>query len=57
METVAAGADRAGCANRKQEIAGEARITSATAGAQNRSSSQPPANRPDRADRPISDVI
>jgi len=35
---------------------GDARITTATAGAQKRSKNQPPTNRPDRADRPIKEV-
>jgi len=53
---MAPGADKVGWANRKHEIPGEAKITTATAGAQNRSSSQPPTSRPERAERPIKEV-
>jgi len=56
IDSIAAGADRVAWASRKQEIPGEARITTATAGAQKRSNNQPPTSRPDSADRPIREV-
>jgi len=53
---MAAGGATLGWARRKQDIPGDARITKATAGAQNRSKSQPPTSLPDRAESPMREV-